>query len=266
MTNQIKKTVIVMTSAALIFAAAGVGAAKAPAEGSLHDADAEARLKAMSDYMGGLKSFSAETYVIDEQIMGDGFKLAALRSGSIKMQRPDKLYLSRTGVILDQEVFFNGKELVLYGKNLKKVLAVPAKGDIDTALDTATEIFDGEVQGRDLLSNDIYTPMMDAITESASLGVVKIGDRECRQLAFRTDEVDMQLWVEEGDKPFPCRYTITSKWTYAAPQYTVTFVNWQTDPKFAAGDFTFTAPKGVEKVDVEAFKKAIAREIKGGGK
>ncbi len=50
-----------------------------------------------------------------------------------------------------------------------------------------------------------------------------------------------ELWVEEGERPLPCRYTITSKWTYGAPQYTVTFTNWQVNPKLAAGDFQFTA-------------------------
>ncbi|MEA3467459.1 MAG: DUF2092 domain-containing protein [Thermodesulfobacteriota bacterium] len=265
MKNQKKISIITFASAALLFTAGSALAANAPAAASLHDAQAEARLKQMSDYMGGLKSFSADTYVVDEQIMGDGFKLAALRSGSIKIKRPDKLYISRTGVIRDQEVFFDGKNLVIYGKNLKMALTVPVKGDMDAALGTAAETFGKDVQGRDLISSDLYSPLMEVITESANLGVVKIGDRNCRQLAFRTDEVDMQLWVAEGDKPLPCRYTITSKWTHAAPQYTVTFDNWQVNQKLQDSDFTFTAPDGVKKVTVEAFKNALMQEMNNAG-
>ena len=81
----------------------------------------------------------------------------------------------------------------------------------------------------------------------------------CRQVAFRTDEVDWQLWVEEGDRPLPCRYTITSKWTYGAPQYTITFTNWGVNPDLPASDFQFTASEGTKSTTVEEFRKSLTQ-------
>ena len=118
-------------------------------------------------------------------------------------------------------------------------------------------LFRSELPARDLLSTDAHTPLMEPVEESAYLGTVEIGGVSCRQLAFRTDEVDWQLWVEEGDRPLPCRYTITSRWTYAAPQFTVTFTNWQVDPKLDASDFQFSAPEGTKSKTVEEFKKLL---------
>jgi len=261
MTNQVKKLVITVVSIALMLAIGSIAAAE-----NLRDAKAEATLKKMSEYMAGLKSFSADAYIFDEQIMADGFKLSILRSASVKMQRPDKLYLSLKGMIRNQEVFFNGENLVIYGKNLKMAIEMQFKGDVDAMLDKATDIFSAELPGRDLLSKDVYTPLMDVVTESADLGVIKIGDVACRYLAFRSDEVDFQLWVEEGDRPLPCRYTITSKWTYGAPQYTVTFTNWQVNQKFPDSDFTYTAPEGIQKTTVEKFQKALEQALKQEGK
>jgi hypothetical protein len=258
--KQIKKAVITVTAIALTSFAVNVAAAEAPASDSLHDVEAEALLKKMSDYMKGLKSFSADLHIVDEQIMGDGFKLSVLRSGTIKLRYPNKLYVSRKGLLLDQESFFDGNNLVIYGKNLGMTINIPVKGNIDAALDTAADVFDAELPGRDLLTQDIYTPLMEAITESTSLGSIKIGDETCRQLAFRTNEVDYQLWVAEGDQPLPCRYTITTKWTYAAPQYTVTFTNWQVNQEIPDNIFTLSAPKGTKQVTVDEFRKALKQE------
>jgi len=258
--QQIKKAVITVTAIALTSGAAHVAAEEAPASVSLHDVEAEALLKKMSDYMTGLKALSADLHIVDEQIMGDGFKLSVLRSGTIKIRHPNKLYVSRKGLLLDQESFFDGSNLVLYGKNIDMIITIPVKGTIDAALDAAADIFDAELPGRDLLTQDIYTPLMEAITESSSLGSIKIGDETCRQLAFRTDEVDYQLWIAEGDQPLPCRYTITTKWTYAAPQYTVTFTNWQVNQELPDNIFTFTAPEGTRQATVDEFRKAVKQK------
>ena len=96
---------------------------------------------------------------------------------------------------------------------------------------------------------------MEPVEESAYLNAVEIGGVSCRQLAFRTDEVDWQLWVEEGPRALPCRFTITSKWVYGAPQYTVTFTNWEVNPDLPASGFKFTAPDGVKSVTVEKFRQ-----------
>ena len=67
MPNQIKKGIIAAVTAALMFTAVSAAAADKPVSANLHDAEAEALLKKMSDYMSGLKSLSADFYVFDEQ-------------------------------------------------------------------------------------------------------------------------------------------------------------------------------------------------------
>jgi hypothetical protein len=261
MKKLMKKVICTSITAALMFAAVNASAADAPAPESLHDAEAEALLKKMSDYIGGLKSLSVDVYVFDEQIMDDGFKLSVLQSGTVKIRLPDKLYVSRKGVVRDQESFFDGKNLVVYGKNIGQFIEVPVEGNVDDALDAATNIFGAELPGRDIFSQDAYSPLMEVITESSSLGSIQIGDTTCRQLAFRTNEVDYQLWISEGNQPLPCRYTITSKWTFGAPQYTVTFTDWKVNQNIQDSDFTFNTPEGTQKTTVDAFKNALAQEV-----
>lgn len=255
-----KNPVATVVTAALLLGLSGAAAGAGDTGSSTKlDPQADALLKKMSDFMGGLKSFSADAYVFDEQIMGDGFKLSVLRSGSFKVQRPNMFFLARKGMLVDQEIFFDGNRLVAHSKRMGASVEVPVSGDVDAALDAVTETFGTELPARDLLSTDAHTPLMEPVEESAYLGAVEIAGVSCRQLAFRTDEVDWQLWVEEGDRPLPCRYTITSRWTYAAPQYTVTFSNWQVEPKLAASDFQFSAPEGTKSTTVEEFRKLLTQ-------
>jgi len=114
-------------------------------------------------------------------------------------------------------MFFDGKRLVAHAKRLGLVTEVPLSSDVDAALGTAIKTFGSGLPVHDLISTDAYTPLMEPVKESAYLGAVEIGGVTRRHLAFRTEEVDWQLWVEEGERPLPCRFTITSKWTYGAP-------------------------------------------------
>ena len=230
------------------------------ADGSLRDPQAESRLKEMSDFMGQLSGFSADALISDERIMADGFKLSALRSGALKVQRPDKFFFARRGLVRDQAFYFDGEQLGMLANRLGFAVELPVSGDIEAALDTVTLTLGAELPARDLVSGDLYTPLMKPVQESAALGVVEINGVACRQLAFRTEEVDWQIWIAEGDQPLPCRYTITSKWLYAAPQFTVSFGDWQINPSFTKSDFQMTVPNGIETVEVEAFVEKLSQE------
>ena len=253
----LKNPIATAVVAVLVVGISGAAVAGEPGSATKLDPQADALLKKMSDYMGGLTSFSADAFVVDEQIMGDGFKLSVLKAGSIKVQRPNKFFIEHRSMVGDQEAFFDGRRLVVYGKDIGMFIELPVAGDVDAGLDAATENLGAELPARDLLSTDSYTPLMEPVEESAYLGAVEIGGVTCRHLAFRTDEVDWQLWIEEGERPLPCRYKITSKWVYAAPQYTVTFTNWGANADFPANTFKFTAPEGTKSATVEKFRNAL---------
>jgi hypothetical protein len=76
-----------------------------------------------------------------------------------------------------------------------------------------------------------------------------VGGVKCHHLAFRGNEVDWQIWIEEGDKPLPKKFIVTSKWMTGAPQFTVTIKSWNLSPKLTDDMFTFVPPKGAQKID-----------------
>ena len=73
---------------------------------------------------------------------------------------------------------------------------------------------------------------------------------ECDHLAFRTEEVDWQIWIAQGDRPYPCRYVITSTKVKGSPQYTIDVRDWKTGAEVASDTFSVDVPKDAKKLEL----------------
>ena len=167
------------------------------------DADSQSVLAAVSQYLGGLQSFSVDYAAVDEVVTTEGHKLQFLHSGEVLAQRPNKLYVIRRGAAGDAEMFLDGKTLTLYVKNANAYLQLEASS-IDSALHVVHDIgFDAP--GADPLVSKPLDPSTTDVTSGAHIGMTFIDGTEVHQLAFRGADVDWQLWVTAGDKPLPLR-------------------------------------------------------------
>ena len=92
---------------------------------------------------------------------------------------------------------------------------------------------------------------MADVVEARDLGSGVIGGVECDHLAFRTKEVDWQIWIALGKRPYPCRYVITTKLVDQAPQYSVQIRDWKTGSKVASDDFAFKNATSAKKIDLK---------------
>jgi hypothetical protein len=77
---------------------------------------------------------------------------------------------------------------------------------------------------------------------------------ECDYLAFRKEKIDWQIWIAQGDTPYPCRYVVTSKDIPHSPQYTIQTRNWTTGVAVATDFFDFKNPTNGKKVDIKDLK------------
>jgi hypothetical protein len=68
-------------------------------------------------------------------------------------------------------------------------------------------------------------------------------------LAFRGAEVDWQIWIEDGDKPLPRKFILTSKQVKGEPEFTVVIRSYDLAPKLTDKEFVFAAPKGAKKIE-----------------
>jgi len=219
-----------------------------------HAQDAGKILKLMSDYVTGQKTTSMTFDSDIEVITAELQKIQFTGSGQVLLNRPDKLRATRTGGYSDVELVFDGKAATLLGKNVNAFAQVDAPGSVDQLIDRLRER-KVAIPGADLLLSRVYEELTAGVIDSKHIGQGVIDGVECEHLAFRTADVDWQLWVEVGGRPIPRKYVITSKAVTGAPQYTLRIKDWKTDVQIAADAFAFKPPPDARKVDLTALRE-----------
>ena len=214
--------------------------------------DAVQILKSMSDYIASQKTISL-TYDSDvEVITSEVEKIQFTSSGTVLLSRPDKVRASRTGGYADVEIVFDGKTVSGLGKNINAYTQFEAAGSIDQLITKLRGMNLIVAPGADLLGSRVFDDLMADVIVAKHIGRGVIDGVECEHLAFRTMDIDWQLWVEVGDRPIPRKYVITSKGVGGAPQYTLRIKEWKTDGPAGADAFVFTPPQGANKVAFDA--------------
>jgi len=210
--------------------------------------DARKLMKAMSDYLAAQKAISFDFDNNLEIVTTQQQKIALAGSGAVTLNRPDKLHVTRAGGFTDMALSYDGKTATLLGKNSNLYAQVDAPGTIDQLVDVLRDKYHRPVPGADLLMSDPYKELMPEVTEVKDLGSGVIHGVECNHLAFRTKEVDWQIWIAQGARPYPCRYVITSKHVEGWPQYTIDIRSWKTGAEVAADNFKLEIPAGARKL------------------
>src|ERR1700722_10122061 len=214
--------------------------------------DAAKILKEMSDYTSAQKAISASFDSDIEVITPDLQKLQFTSSGQLKLNRPDKLRIRRTGGYADVELVFDGKTLSLYGNNAKSYVQADAAGTVDEVIDTLQAHTGAAMPGTDLFLTHSYDELMANVIDAEHIGQGVVDGVECEHLAFRGVDTDWQIWIEKGARPVPRKYVITSKTLAGAPQYTLRIKDWKTDPIADADAFAFKPPEGATKVSLDS--------------
>jgi len=210
---------------------------------------AEKLLRRMSDYLAGRQQFSLKAESTLEAVLTSGQKLQYDSPSTLMVSRPNKLRAHRKGDLANQEFFYDGKTLTLYNPKENLYATTAAPGTIDETLDFAREKLDIVAPAAELLYSNAGEKMLKEATSGMVVGPSVIGGVKTTHLAFRGAEVDWQVWIEDGDKPLPRKFVLTSTKVTGAPQFTVLIRNWDVTTKLSNQEFSFTPSKGAKKIE-----------------
>ena len=95
------------------------------------ETQAKEMFKAMSDYTAAQKAISFEYDSNLEIVTKEEQKLGLASSGTVTLDRPDKIRVTRAGGFTNVEMVFDGKTLSLLGKNANAYFQTEVPGTID---------------------------------------------------------------------------------------------------------------------------------------
>lgn len=210
---------------------------------------ADALLRKMTADLASLKSFTFDADHATEVVTKEGQKLQVLASSTVAVQRPGKLRSDRKGRLGDVSLYYDGKALTVHGKRENLYATAKAPDTLDETIDFARGELELEAPAADLLYANAYPALMEDVVSGAYIDEAFIDGRTCHHLAFRGNEIDWEIWIEDGARALPCRFVITSKKVKGMPQYIVETRNWKVDPTLPATLFTFVPPPDAGRID-----------------
>jgi hypothetical protein len=224
------------------------------------DPQAKEALTRMGEALKALPAFGLHQEITREQVIDGDLKVQKSTTADILVRRPDRM---KADVVGDDDkshaLFYDGKTLTVFvpAKNYYAQAAAP--NTIGATIDMAESNYGIDFPTPDLLRAASGEGFSEGLTAAGYVGKSRVGDDECDHYAYRSAEVDYQLWIETGDKALPRKFVITSKKDPAQPEYTA--VNtWNLSPKVDDATFVFTPPEGATKIPMGALKPAHANK------
>jgi len=242
------KRAAVMLAATVLVAAAALPTAVFGQPSGI-DPAATKLLKSATDYLAAQKQFSVEVRNTLEVVLTSGQKIEFNHTARQSVQRPNKLRAERTGDLVNQVFYYDGKSLTLSSPGEKVYATVAAPGTLETMLDFARETLDIVAPAGDLVYQDAYDILMTDVNQGFVVGKAVIEGVRCDHLAFRAPHVDWQIWIQEGGQPLVRKLVITTRDLANAPQFAVVVTKWDLKPQFSDKTFSFSPPAGARKID-----------------
>jgi hypothetical protein len=209
---------------------------------------ADRLIKEMSAYIGSANEFTFHADVSFDHVLPSGQKLQFSSTEEVVMKRPDGLYVEWNGDLGARQFWYDGKSVTLYDPAMPFYASDTAPPELDTMLAQLLPKLDFIPPLADLLYRDPYKTVRGNIQYGFDLGQADVNGRNCRALAFVEQDIDWQIWIENGPQPTPCKLVITYKNQPSQPQFTAVFSDWDFAPRIDQAVFTPELPAGTEKI------------------
>jgi hypothetical protein len=221
----------------------------AQAGGVRQDAKAIEVLKQMAAYKTTLDQVVIKGVTFTDARLGAGLMVSNSVEVHVSLSRPGSMLINTFDGETNKGLYFHNGLLTVFDSASKLYAQATIPNEIDAAMEFALEELDIEAPMMDLLYKDASTHLIGSdetimyLTDKS-----RVAGTDCHHIAIRGPEADVQLWVEEGDRPLARKIMITSKWEGGTPRF-VANLHWQTDPEFEPRLFEFKAPEGAMKIE-----------------
>jgi hypothetical protein len=215
---------------------------------------ADELLKRMGDYLGQAQFFSVRAEVWQDVQLSSGQRIQAGRTIELQVRRPNRLRAQVHSPRRNRELIYDGNAITLLNRVSNFYGAVHTSGSLDEAMDLACERFGITMPLEDFIRSDPHKDLLEKATSGADIGPVSVMGAPCEHLAFTQDNIDWQIWIEDGPRPVPRKFVITYKDEPDSPQYTAIFSNWDFTTKLPDFVFKFEPPPGASKIRVREIR------------
>ena len=247
-------TVTVLAVVLVLGATPALAADDAPAAAATEqDPEARAILMAMANFLAKTPAYSVTMRSGYDAIQADGQRIEFGEQRRILLQRPDRVRVEVERSDGDRGmVLFDGKGITVFKADDNVYARVEKPGTVDSALVYLVRDLQLTMPMARMFHTGFPQEMEKLLTAISYVEEDALFDVPTDHLAVRSAEVDMQVWIAQGEQPLPRRVILTYKNAPGQPQFRADLSEWNLSPKVADNSFTFTPPAGAEQIPVLA--------------
>jgi hypothetical protein len=222
--------------------------------------------ESMSDLVESLEflskagSFSFTAEVEYDAIQGNGERIEFGGVRKITVVRPDKLRVDIVERDGTKKVFiFDGKEIYYSDLEQNVYASVPRPGNINQAVNYFTQTLQMPLPLGQLISSGVSGMVKKEIYAGGFIEQSTINGVLCDHLAFRTKNIDFQVWIASEGDPLLMRLVIDYRSAPGEPQFRAMLKDWNFKPEVSDSLMVFKPGENMQKI---AFAPVLRAKIK----
>ena len=235
--------------------------------GSARAAEEEKQLMDMAKKIAEAKQFSVSMLMGYDAVQESGQKIEFSEMRKILISRPNKMRIDAQLSNGDTKgMLFDGKVITLFNTSENVYSQTERPGDLDGAIRYAVAIMGVRFPLARMLVTTFPTELQKLSGEVDYVEKNTLGAVPTAHIADSTEGVDYQIWIAKDS--LPRRIKLTYKNEPGQPQFWAELTDWNMKPKISSSNFTFTPPKGAEKIQsiVPAARTKSVSKAKGGAR
>ena len=228
----------------------GLSDAQAPGRSP---SDARALLLRMAEFLGKTQQLSVTVHAAYDTVQTSGQKVEWNEIRTLTLSRPDRLRMEAeksTGA--RTLIVFDGKEISTFDEASRAYAQAPQPGGVDETLVYFVRDLGMRLPLAALFLSRAASEFDRRVRSVEFVEKTGILGGPAHHLVGRTDTVNFQVWISDGDQPLPQRIVLTYPAATGQPQFRAQFSAWNLSPEPAAALFTFTPPADTTRIPFAA--------------
>jgi hypothetical protein len=212
--------------------------------------EAVAALKKMSAYLATLNAFEVKADTTRDIVTTNGHRIQLGGVSDYKVRRPNGFLIDVMTDYKQRQFFYDGKQFTVYAPQLGYYATTAAPPTILQTIDVLETRYGVDLPLDDLFRwNEPSGEHIANLTSGFYVGDADVDGVATDHYAFRQQNVDWQIWIQQGAQPLPRKLVIIDRTDEARPAYTARLA-WNLNPTIAADAFTFRPGAGAKQIQM----------------
>ncbi len=256
-----KLAVIAVGAIALTSSVPHLAKAEAPAAPTESQQRASAILLQMAEFLSRAEKFSVEIIAAHDVVQDSGQKIEFGETGTIAVSRPNHLrgeFEASDGA--RQRVIFDGATITIEHEQAALYAQATQPGTVDQTIVHFVRDLEMRLPLAPLLMQTLSAELQRRVATADYVELTNIFGMPTHHIAARTQTVDFQVWIADGEEPVPVRIVLSYPGAAGHPSFRAQFSHWNFAPEFANDTFSFAPAPDAERIPFVSELRGVAAE------